>query len=139
MKQVLPRQFAEALMHAIPTVHGAGNRHGVDAFLRHALDVVLSEERRREGAGGGSRCIQSGELAALGVPIHHEEIAAEARHHWFGDAKNRVRSDGGVDGRSAVSEDLRAGLGSQNLAGGRDSLLADDDGSAIIAAEHLWI
>ncbi len=47
LKQVLPGQFPEALVHPIPTLHGAWNRDRVNAVLRHALHIVPGEKRWR--------------------------------------------------------------------------------------------
>ena len=102
----------------------------MSCFARNAGDIC---------AGRGPGGVQAGQLAGLRVPIHDEKIAAQSRHHWLCDAENRVRSDGGIHRRSAASQDLRSSLGCQNLAGRCDSLLADDDGTAIVAAEHLSV
>ena len=104
--------------------------------------VLISCWARNAGdkrLGRRTRGVQAGQLARLRVPIDDEEIASHARHHGLRNAQNRIRRDGCIHGRSAASQDLRSGLRRQNLAGGRDSLLADDDGAAVIAAKHLSV
>ena len=139
VKQIFPGKFAEALMHLIPALHRARNRDGMDPILRHALEVVLRQKRRRQRARRGTGGIQASQLSCLCVPIHDEKIAAHARHHWLGDAEDRVRCDGRIHRRSAARQNLRTRLRRQNLARGRDALLADHDGAAVIAAEHLRV
>jgi hypothetical protein len=135
----LPGEFAEALMDFVPTADGPGNGDAVDAFLRHRLDVVLGQERRRERPGRGAGRVQPCELLGFGVPIDDEQIAAQAAHQRFGDTQDRVRSDGRVDGRSAARQDLRSSLRRQDLAGSGNPARADDDGAAVAPAEHLCV
>jgi hypothetical protein len=72
LEQILPGQLAESLMHFEPAVHGAGNRHAVDAFLGHRLHAFRREECGRKIARRWSRSVQPGQLARRGLPVKRE-------------------------------------------------------------------
>lgn len=63
----------------------------------------------------------------------HRLISAKAGLHRLDYSEHRVRCNGSVDSRSAVSQDLRGRRGSQRLAGGGDALLRDHHGAAVVA------
>ena len=74
-------------------------------------------------AGRPSAGVDAGEFAGFGVAIDGEQVAAQAAHHGFHQGKDGIRGDGGIDGGPATRQNLRAGLGSERLAGGDDSAL----------------
>ena len=80
---------------------------------------------------GGAARVETGDLAGFGVAVHDKEVAADAAHHGFDDAEDGVGGDGGVDGATALGEDLGAGLGGEDLAGGDNAAGGDDHGASV--------
>ena len=86
-----------------------------------------------ECAGRGSGRIQPGQFSGFRIVVNHEQVAAQPVHHGLHHGQHGVGGDGSVDRGPALSQNLCAGLRSQGLAGGGDSLLGNDHGAAIIA------
>ena len=75
--------------------------------------------------------VDAGELVGLRVPHQSKQVAARPVHHGFHDAQDRIGGDGGIHGRTAARQNLRAGLRRQCLRGGDDAARRDHHGAGL--------
>jgi hypothetical protein len=121
-------------MHHVPAADGARDGDTVDAVGGHPFNAFAGEKFGGQSLWSRAGTVQSDELAGFGILVNHKQVAAQAGHQGFGYREHGVGGNGGVHRRATLSQDLRAGLRSQHLARGDDSLLADHIGAAITPA-----
>src|SRR6476660_3065393 len=132
LKEVAPRQAAEALVQLGPSIDNAGDGYRVDALLRHLFcDALRFQTFDGECFRRPSACVEAIKLAGLRFPVDGEEVASHSVGRGLGDVKNGVGRNGRVDGRAALLENARPGLRGRDLAGGDDAKLSSNNGAAV--------
>ena len=120
-KQRLPRQLAVPLVHRLPTPHTPRHRHRMNPRRVHLLEALRLQRRDGHRLRGGPGGVEAGDLAGLGVAVHHKQIAANAAHHRLHQTQDGVGGNRRIDGVTPLPEDLGAGLRSQHLASSDDA------------------
>ncbi|MND92827.1 hypothetical protein D3C80_850010 [compost metagenome] len=127
-QDVLPRQFAVALVGAPPGVDRAGDVDGHGAVSGQvAVGAGLGPCRgQRQAARAVPGTVEADDFFLCRVPHQTEGVAADAVGGRLQEAQGGIDGDGGVDGRAPAPQGVQTDQGSRRVSRGGRAVGAPD-------------